>query len=345
MLGVAVAALASCTNEEVVEVAQNRAIKFDSFVNNNTRAVVSGELNSQSDLTSKFFVFGKYDASETGSFTGEAFNNDNGDRQVAWVDQQYYRFAAYADGNAGAPITDANVTYDVAKQTLTFNNYVPDDKKDLVAATAKTGLISTSATQIDKVPLKFQHMLSQVKFTFQTKIDADYTLAISDIKVNAIKTGKGVYQPSETSAPIKWEAATAGQTEDYAFGAITDLATPVTGGQGYSTSAVSLYVIPQSNADLEVTFTVKLHGLSITEENAKTANLKAKLAYDPADTSGNKGIKDYWTPGFKYNYTATIDMADISDDLKIIEFAPSVDNWTDAEDETPDVEDNTTVTP
>ncbi len=40
LLGMAVAAFSSCTNEEVTDVAQNRAIKFNQFVNNNTRTVV-----------------------------------------------------------------------------------------------------------------------------------------------------------------------------------------------------------------------------------------------------------------------------------------------------------------
>ena len=37
LLGMAVATLASCTNEEVMEMAENRAIGFTTFVNNNTR--------------------------------------------------------------------------------------------------------------------------------------------------------------------------------------------------------------------------------------------------------------------------------------------------------------------
>ena len=61
VLGVAVAALASCTNEEVTEVAQNRVIGFNSFVNNNTKAVTV--VNSLAN--SEFYVFGMYDADQT----------------------------------------------------------------------------------------------------------------------------------------------------------------------------------------------------------------------------------------------------------------------------------------
>lgn len=55
VLGVAVAALASCTQSEVLEVAENRAIQFNTFVNNNTKAVT--EINAADGLTS-FYVFG-----------------------------------------------------------------------------------------------------------------------------------------------------------------------------------------------------------------------------------------------------------------------------------------------
>ena len=40
MLGAAAMMLASCTQNEVVEVAESRAIGFDAFVNNNTKAVI-----------------------------------------------------------------------------------------------------------------------------------------------------------------------------------------------------------------------------------------------------------------------------------------------------------------
>ncbi len=41
VLGVAVAALASCTNEEVVDMPQSRAIQFGTFVNHSTRSSVT----------------------------------------------------------------------------------------------------------------------------------------------------------------------------------------------------------------------------------------------------------------------------------------------------------------
>ena len=55
VLGVAVAALASCTNEEVTEVAQERTIGFNAFVNNTTKADI------ETATLTTFYAFGDYD--------------------------------------------------------------------------------------------------------------------------------------------------------------------------------------------------------------------------------------------------------------------------------------------
>ena len=57
MLGVAVAALASCSNEEVVDMPQSRAIQFETFVNHSTRSSVT---ETTEENLNKFFVFGNY---------------------------------------------------------------------------------------------------------------------------------------------------------------------------------------------------------------------------------------------------------------------------------------------
>ena len=56
MLGVAVAALSGCSQSEILEVAEGRAIGFSSFVNNNTRAVTEV---TEGNL-SQYYVFGNY---------------------------------------------------------------------------------------------------------------------------------------------------------------------------------------------------------------------------------------------------------------------------------------------
>ena len=53
MLGAAAMVLASCTQNEVMEVAENRAIQFNTFVDKNTKAVTVDE------SASNFYVIGK----------------------------------------------------------------------------------------------------------------------------------------------------------------------------------------------------------------------------------------------------------------------------------------------
>ena len=124
LLGMAVAAFSSCTNEEVTDVAQNRAIKFNQFVENNTREV------QEVESLSSFYVFGKF-GEISNSYTTQIFNNESQDTPYYWVANKFYIFGAYADGNNGK-IED--VTFDSAKKQLVFTNYSPDDTKDLVAA-------------------------------------------------------------------------------------------------------------------------------------------------------------------------------------------------------------------
>lgn len=339
VLGVAVAALASCTSEEVVDVAQNRAIKFDSFVNNNTRAVT--EVPAGEIATSDFFVFGNYADDINNTYSGIAFNNDKADRQVAWVNNKVYRFAAYADGAGNNLTTTDQVVYTVNDQKLEFKNYTPDDAKDLVAAITDVTTAVNTATNIEKVSLSFKHMLSQVQFTFKTQIDADYTLEISNIKVNAVRTANGTYIKDQDPT---WTAVTENDGKsDYEYETIVDLAKPATDATvdpDYFTASVGKLVIPQSGTNqLSVTFDVKLWGHDILEGTPKTAKLKGMLTYTPASGENvtGKGTANTWTPGYKYNYTATIEMKDIDPTVKIIEFTPTVTDWIPADDQDTEV--------
>ena len=116
MLGVAVAALTSCTESEVLDVPESKLIAFDTHVDKSTRAVNNLLGN---DNIAKFYVYGV-----KGSKVGDVFTNEDSpdllfDRievsrtktdQVwsafsysdlkAWEMGKYYRFAGYSDGNS-----------------------------------------------------------------------------------------------------------------------------------------------------------------------------------------------------------------------------------------------------
>ncbi len=323
LLGMAVAAFSSCTNEEVTDVAQNRAIQFDTFVNNNTRAVTEvGSGIGQTQLTS-YYLFGKYgDGAE--NYSDPVFANEPSSAIAYWTANKYYAFGAYADGN-GNRIDNANFEANTGK--LTFPNYTPDDKKDLVAAIARAET-DADVTNENAVSLQFVHMLSQVKFTFKTEVADSYTITISGLKFNAVKIADGSYtKTTESTGTIEWTRNSVG---DYTYKEMSDIADK---NKNYTDSDVKL-VIPQDNTNnISVTFTATLSGPGIDSDVEKV--FTADLGYEVGSISGTE--TNIWTPGYRYNYTATINADNIKDDLKEIKFETEVTPWKDAND--------TTVTP
>lgn len=321
LLGMAAAALSSCTNEDVVDVAQNRAIQFDTFVNNNTRAVTEvGSGIGQTPLTS-YYLFGDY-GNAAGDYSVPVFDNEPSSATAYWTANKHYAFGAYANGN-GNRID--NATFDANAGKLTFPNYTPDDEKDLVAATARAET-DADVTNEDAVSLQFVHMLSQVKFTFKTKVADSYTIKISDLKFNAVKTADGSYtKTTEAAGTIDWTENTS--NGDYTYKDMPDIANK---NKNYTDSDVKL-VIPQGNTDkISVTFTATLSGPGIDGEVNK--KFTTGLGYEAGSISGTEA--NTWTHGYRYNYTATINADQIKDDLTKIEFTTEVTRWEDANDTT-----------
>ena len=309
VLGVAVAALASCTQNEVLEVAEGRAIGFDAFVNNQTKAVTP----VTAITSSQFYVFGEY-ATTTDSWTteGSAFNNETGDATYYWKPNKTYRFGAYANGLSGQL---SNASFDAANSTLKFTGYTPKDL-DLVAAVSADidSQDATQATNANNVSLTFKHMLSQVKLTFTTDASSTYLLTISNVSIsNAVSTADGTLV-SSTGTPT-WDNSTA--TDGYTYEEFNE------GGQLVSKNApvdqVKL-VIPQNNTDnITVTFTA-----TVKAEGTGTTTFTAKLGHTLTDANT-------WKPGYCYNYTANVKLDKVLDNLGEnnvpILFEPSVEGW------------------
>lgn len=295
MLGVAAMALASCTQNEVVEYAENRAIQFDTFVNNNTRAFT--ELKTEG-LT-QFNVFA-YHGTNTVDYNNVAVtgNSTSGWTPAAnayWQANNAYEFAAYSDQNK-AITSESGVSF--AGKTLTFTGYTVDEK-DLVAA--QTSVLSrTDVNSYTAVNLTFYHMLSQIKFTFTNSDAADYNLAISNIKITAGKTANGTFTMTDLGAPlITWNAT---DSNNGVYNTITGIA-DIAKGANQKTESESLLILPQNTDNLNVTFTATLTdagGIKIAE-----GNFEAPLDIDNSNSNSN------WEPGYRYNYTATLNGSDV----------------------------------
>lgn len=308
LLGVAVAALTSCTNNEVMEVAENRAIGFSSFVGNTTKAATEF---TGSATSADIYVIGFY-GENNGTLDQPVFKNELGSTLYYWNESKDYIFGAYADGQGGK---FDGVEFDAANSKLTFTNYTPSTK-DLVAAVSNK-IQNVTASSQGKVSLSFKHMLAQVGFTFNTQVGQEYTLAISNIQIEkAIKTATGTYTKSEDDA-IVWNGSATGEGEaSYAYTDIADLANGTT-NSNYEYNLV----IPQAVNGIKVTFTASISGVGINP--AKTRNIEVVLPTTTIST---------WTAGNKYNYTTTINAEDITDELKPIEFTVTeIPAWTDGE--------------
>lgn len=321
VLGVAVAALASCTNEEVTEVAQNRAIGFNSFVGNTTKADISGK---GGDSFTKFYVFG--DTQASGGQWDDVFTNTdvlwetsewNVQKDAYWIAGNAYEFAAYSDGNNS--FSGASFAPDT--KTLSFSNYEAGNN-DLVAELAS--VVSATADQGD-VSLTFEHLLSKVQFTFTTDASEDITIKINSVKFNAVKTATGNY----TSSGIDWETLS-GTSADYNYD-VTNLTDIAQASEDPFTTV--MYVIPQSCETLEATINLDITGAGLNSlDNEVTASLSFVKG-------SGEGSDNTWEDGLVYNYIAKINPDEIIDGLKKIDFTvDTVEDWTPTEDQTPTIE-------
>lgn len=333
MLGVAVAALASCTQNEVMEVAEGRAIQFNTFVNNNTKIVT--EVPSGMLASSEFYVFGNYGTDQS-TWKGQAYNNETGDTKYYWKASNYYRFGAYANGKSGKI---GNATFSAADQKLTFPAYTPDDACDLIAYVPAEVYVGDDATTAQNaVQLNFKHMLAQVAFEFTTDAADIYDLKISNVKINgAISQTEGSINQA---GAITWN--TDGATKNgYTYEDFTDGVDIADGNLNPArTKMQSKLVIPQdlpTAADyITVTFTATLlDGNDGSDSQPMSQNFTANLSFTKQTGDGiNDPDSNKWTAGYRYKYTTkiTADMIDNTLEDKEIEFTATVEDWKDASD-------------
>ena len=187
----AVAALAACSNEDVVRQPASNAISFDGmFVENATRAedpsIKTGTLEA-------FDVWGFMN--ET---TGEVFNGTDvtkmGDMWCYdvpqyWLPGNTYYFAALA------PMNSQNVALTVASGDaaklglgkIDFTNV--DGSEDLIyASTSMQAKVNDEKN--GAVKFTFNHLLSKIKFTFKNGFaHSNITVDVKDVKMVAPKSG------------------------------------------------------------------------------------------------------------------------------------------------------------
>lgn len=309
VLGVAVAALASCTQNEVVDIAESNVIKFDNaFVGNATKAAAP---EVTTETIGVMYVYAKHASSQDGTSAADVFTNtkvyDDGtgtwvyDDLKKWDNETntYYKFAAYA----GKELTNGTqVSFDWTNG-LSFTGITIDgaeeNQYDLVAN--GTPVINDQVGNRGLVNFTFSHLLSMVKFTLKNGFDASTPIAISEFKFYGMKTQGGCTYSEGWNWTQSGEAVAVGSTN---FSG--------TAGNATTTAALenSWVVIPQQIANE----TPVLQFTATVDETPKTFTAKI-----PAIT---------WQPGYRYNYIFTITAEDMDmQDIYITFGAPKVDEW------------------
>ena len=213
MLGLAVAAMTSCTNDEVLEQAQSvqKAIGFESFVNKGTRAeaeaetvTVTNEVTAE-NLT-RFYVYGYHNGTTPTVFdnvsvikSGNVWSMKT-ENERDW-ETQSYNFAAYADGVGEASHVASTLTTSFTNATLTFTNYTVNSDQtkqtDLIAAV--TARDNTNTLDVTTVDLDFKHLLSKVDFTFSNTNENNLSMVVSDVTLKVKTKASCAYSSSSTT--------------------------------------------------------------------------------------------------------------------------------------------------
>lgn len=309
MLGVAAIALASCTQNEVMEVAESRAIGFEAFVGNTTKTEITKE-NLES-----FQVYGGYvkKGTETTDLTNVWENvtvsNATGEWKAAgepkyWAPGMTYQFAAYAPAAVGTPSVNED------KKNLNWTGVIAN-------VTAQNDFIYDIQTKTTNDPLEatpgnikftFAHQLAMIKVTFNSKFAAEYKLTISDLEIYGMNSTADF-----TGSTKAWSNFKAPIEQGSGFKTIASKdaqnTTPAKSGE--------FIVIPQTEGTMHVNFTATAYD----KHNTEFASHKFTGTVTPN-----------WSNGYVYNYTVEIAPEDFQGggegDIFVIEFdAPDVTKW------------------
>lgn len=294
MMGMVVLALASCTNEEVVNIPASKAIGFSSFVGNPTKATT--EMDGSQLQTTGFYVWGGRDGLQNFTAQQVTYKADVTKWEYAplryWEANETYRFAAFAPDINGATAT---FNYDDGHVDLT--GYVADinNPEDLVYAKSND-IPTTAETGNSPVGLSFKHVLSWVKIKFVNGFANGTKLTIENVDITGV-LGTADFTDGAFGTP---------QTEQD----FTPVDFSQTAENGH-TETVDFTAIPQNITSFVISFNVTVEtadGNNVADNEAKSATINVQ-----------------WAANNIYNYTATIDGSTIG--MQAIEFNPSVERW------------------
>lgn len=311
----AVATLASCSQEDIIVADKGELIGFNSFVENSTRAADPSLTTATFTDFKLWGTVGASDNTPVAIFADDTVSGTIGANSVwscttktqYWINGAVYNFAGVKNG------TVATLENGLPK-TITFA-YTADGKTDLVYARSKQ--YTGKATQNDLVALEFKHLLSKVKFTLEnTTSNATnagvYTYTLTDVKItNAIVDG--TYTVADTKNDDNTYNVVGTWANNQANGtAVTfENITGVTNGTSMD-SANEKLIIPMTNATVTYNVNIYYGGKIITTipGSYKVTEFKPGYAYNLKLSTGlNNEIKFSVEEEPEWNYDVNGDNA------------------------------------
>ena len=197
-IALAAATLASCSQDEVMEVAEKQAISFgNTFVENATRATDPSYNNDDKKVTA-FKVWGNVATTTADTFVpvfagANVVGTEYGvawtcDVTQYWIYGATYDFAAVVNGTVGSELNNG------LPKTISYTA----NNSDLLYAEEFDVIRQATQSETEKlVKFTFNHLLSKVKFTVSnttpgTSNDALYTYNIKSLTIKNSKSS-GVY--------------------------------------------------------------------------------------------------------------------------------------------------------
>ena len=200
--------LASCSNDETVEIAQQKGISFRAIAGLNTRGVETTQTNLQS-----MYVTAYENNATAAYFSNVTFERDGqtntfvSNPQYNWLKGKTINFLALSPQATDWPATN-NITFNNTAFEAVFMDVTPDTdiskQKDLMIGKA-SGTENNDANGLD---LTLNHVLSQIQIQAQHTNKA-YTYTIKGVRIASVKA-KGTY----TLSTDAWTQGTEYQTYD-----------------------------------------------------------------------------------------------------------------------------------
>ena len=285
-IAIAAATLASCSQDEVMEMNQEAIAFGNPYIGNSTRA--ADKTYSGETALTKFNVYGTvkgagvstavaiYNGNEvTGTVGANSVWTCEANKQY-WISGADYDFAAVVDAD------NVEVTNGMPSK-LTYTT-TATGSKDLLYAENLTPTVG------EKVAFEFNHLLSKVWFTAKSNTADGYYYSINNINIANFQDGTYYIKATDTKAAGTWEG---GVSSNISFGNIEE----VTNDSGAKTNTTQMLLIPNTST-FNITFTVNLY---FKKDATSTAQLVETKNYtSPVEIDLQKGHS------YNFNFDLTI---------------------------------------